>query len=180
MGAPKGGICPSRFARDDGRLVMFTTLRIGRPLFVCPLSLLSTNKRQEQTMRLQWRSLISFGGAAKTDRLRRCIQFIRILFREDFNLAAAADKHEWMDGAKILYGIEIWHVGVEGSRGNPIRITKSYLCKMVRSSSLCFPNLNPSPHKNAEWPVISDEAQARFGPKALRKRVPNAAAGKID
>ena len=76
---------------------------------------LSTNKRQEQTTRLQWRSLISFGGGtAKTDRLRRrrCIQFIRILFREDFNLDAA-DKHEWMDGAKILYEIEIWQVGVE-------------------------------------------------------------------
>ena len=39
-------------------------------------------------------------------------------FWEDFNLAAA-DKHEWMVGswierAKILYEIEIWHVGVEG------------------------------------------------------------------
>ena len=53
MEAPKGGICPSQFAGDDGKLVMFTTLRIGRPsIRLSSLSLLSTNKRQEQTTRL--------------------------------------------------------------------------------------------------------------------------------
>ena len=80
---------------------------------------------------------------------------------------AAADKHEWMDSAKILYEIEIWQVGVETrvKMSRQPRANNNLICYGVKF----IPNLNPSPHENAEWPVISDEGLARFGPKALRK-----------
>ena len=86
-------------------------------------------------------------NARETPENEICIDIDLLMIREIFkivitwqkknkNIYTIICKVQWMDGAKILYGIDIWQVGVETReskcRGNPVRIT--ILSAIVRSS----------------------------------------------